>query len=300
MFMRIDKLQIELPKNVEPDPAAAAAIQELLGGRFGEMSTLNNYMFQSFNMRGRDKIRPFYELVASITAEEFGHVELVSATINLLLNNSTDGKRTNPDKAPLSSALEPDVKNLHHLLINGNSARAADAMDMPWTGNNVFNSGDIVLDTLHNFFLESGARAHKMRCYETTDNPVARRMIGYLLVRGGVHQAAYARALEELTGVSVTKMLPIPQISNKLFDETREFEAMGLHRVLYRFSPEDYTHLGAIWHGEHYEDGLPLEVREGTPEGGPLADLTEAPSSGVPGFAPEELAELSQRIMRNL
>jgi Mn-containing catalase len=55
MFMRIDKLQIELPKNVEPDPAAAAAIQELLGGRFGEMSTLNNYMFQSFNMRGREK-----------------------------------------------------------------------------------------------------------------------------------------------------------------------------------------------------------------------------------------------------
>jgi len=140
MFMRIDKLQIELPKNVDPDPAAAAAIQELLGGRFGEMSTLNNYMFQSFNMRGRDKIRPFYELVASITAEEFGHVELVSATINLLLNNATNGKETNPDKAPLKSALEPDVKNLHQLLINGNSARVADAMDMPWTGNNVFNS----------------------------------------------------------------------------------------------------------------------------------------------------------------
>src|SRR5690606_20544476 len=53
MFLRIDKLQIELPQNREPDPNAAAAVQELLGGRFGEMSTLMNYMYQSFNFRGR-------------------------------------------------------------------------------------------------------------------------------------------------------------------------------------------------------------------------------------------------------
>ena len=40
MFLRIDKLQIELPANTKFDPNAAAAVQELLGGRFGEMSTL--------------------------------------------------------------------------------------------------------------------------------------------------------------------------------------------------------------------------------------------------------------------
>ena len=45
MFQRIDKLQVDLPKNVNPDPAAAAAVQELMGGRFSEMSTLNNYMY---------------------------------------------------------------------------------------------------------------------------------------------------------------------------------------------------------------------------------------------------------------
>ena len=46
-------------------------------GKYGEMSTLNNYMFQSFNFRSKSKFRPFYSLVASITAEELGHVELV-------------------------------------------------------------------------------------------------------------------------------------------------------------------------------------------------------------------------------
>ena len=101
MFMRIDKLQVGLPKNTKPD--TAAAVQELMGGRFGEMSTLNNYMHQSFNMRGREAILPFYDLVASITAEEFGHVELVAATINLLQNGG-EPDHAEPKDSPTATA----------------------------------------------------------------------------------------------------------------------------------------------------------------------------------------------------
>ncbi len=32
MYLRIDRLQIELPAPKEPDPNATAAVQELLGG----------------------------------------------------------------------------------------------------------------------------------------------------------------------------------------------------------------------------------------------------------------------------
>ena len=84
MFKRVNRLAIELPNVEYGDANAASAVQELLGGKFGEMSTLNNYMYQSFNFRGKKKLKPFYDLVASITAEEFGHVELVATTINLL------------------------------------------------------------------------------------------------------------------------------------------------------------------------------------------------------------------------
>jgi hypothetical protein len=62
MFLRIDRLQIELPAPTKDDPNAAAALQELLGGKFGEMSTLNNYFFQSFNFRNKGKLKPFYSL----------------------------------------------------------------------------------------------------------------------------------------------------------------------------------------------------------------------------------------------
>jgi len=298
MFKRIDKLQVDLPKNVNPDPAAAAATQELLGGRFGEMSTLNNYMFQSFNMRGREQILPFYDLVASITAEEFGHVELVSAAINLLQNGG-EPDDAQPKDSPLTD-LNGGNGIRHHFLINGNSALVANALGAPWQGDYVFNSGNLVLDMLHNFFLESGARMHKLRAYESSTHPVVKRLTGYLLCRGGVHQLAYAVALEKITGVNVPKMLPIPDIRTDKIPECQEFIAKGLHRSLYRFSDDDYKNIGAVFNGTHPEDGQPLEVREGTLDGHPLADLPPAPASGIPSFDMGELGEIAARLMKNM
>src|SRR5688500_20255880 len=85
MILRIDRLQMELPPPSDPDPAGAAVVQELFGGKFGELSTFMNYTIQSFNFRGRQKARPFYDLVANIAAEEFGHIELFSDAINTML-----------------------------------------------------------------------------------------------------------------------------------------------------------------------------------------------------------------------
>jgi hypothetical protein len=36
VFLRIDKLQIELPRPQQADQASAGIVQELLGGKFGE------------------------------------------------------------------------------------------------------------------------------------------------------------------------------------------------------------------------------------------------------------------------
>ena len=52
------------------------------------MSTFMNYTYQSFNFRNRQGARPFYDLVASIAAEEFGHIELVSTAINTMLTGA--------------------------------------------------------------------------------------------------------------------------------------------------------------------------------------------------------------------
>jgi Manganese containing catalase len=48
--------KFEGPRSTKPEslnPPAAAAAQELVGSKFGEMSTLVNYTFQSFDFRGK-------------------------------------------------------------------------------------------------------------------------------------------------------------------------------------------------------------------------------------------------------
>ncbi|RYG15013.1 manganese catalase family protein, partial [bacterium] len=112
MFMRVDKLQAELPAPKRADPNAAAALQELLGGKYGEMSTLGNYMFQSFNFRSKDKLKPFYSLVASITAEELGHVELVSNGVAMLNNGPDKPKGDLGDGGDISGAPFEDMKDI--------------------------------------------------------------------------------------------------------------------------------------------------------------------------------------------
>lgn len=296
MILKIDRLPIELPRPSNPSANDAAAVQELLGGKFGEMSTLMNYTYQSFNFRGRQRLRPFYDLICSIAGEEYGHIEVVSYTINLLLTG-TSKRGFDPTPAPLKEAT--DFRNTRHFIASGQTALPMDSMGDFWTGQNVFSSGNLRLDLLHNFFLECGARANKMRVYEMVDNPTAREMVGYLLVRGGVHVVAYARALEQLTGVDVKKLVPVPDLSNKAFPETRKYEDNGLHRKLYTFSQEDYRQAGLVFNGPHPEDGQPLEVVFGAPEGVPTPDLDEEPQLNAPGaddFDPEMFRDIAKKL----
>src|ERR671914_2266750 len=175
-------------------------------------------------------MRPFYDLIANIAAEEYGHIELVSHTINMLLTGST-ARGSDPSDTPLEVAT--DARNHYHYIASGQSALPVDSQGNFWNGSYVFSSGNLKLDLLHNFFLECGARANKIRVYEMVDDPTARAMVGYLLVRGGVHVVAYARALEKLTGADVGKLLPIPDISNKQFPEARRLEEQGLHQIMF-------------------------------------------------------------------
>ena len=51
MFLSINKLPNNIRRD-KPDPKAAQALQEGLGGQFGEMRTMMQYLFQNMNFRG--------------------------------------------------------------------------------------------------------------------------------------------------------------------------------------------------------------------------------------------------------
>ena len=278
MFMRIDKLQAELPAPKKADPNAAAALQELLGGKYGEMSTLGNYMFQSFNFRSKSKLKPFYQLVASITAEELGHLELVSNGVAMLNNgpDKRDSERGGADITGAPWADMQDIRSASSFLSNGGGAMPMNANCVSWNMDFVTSTGNVVVDLLHNFHLECGARLHKLRVYETMKEATGREVCGYLLVRGSVH--AYALALEQITGVEIEKMLPTPNIELSRIPECQKYLNEGSHRRLYTWGEDAYKSIAGIWGGS--EKALPgdppgeLEVLDGYPDGGKTHDLT--------------------------
>jgi Mn-containing catalase len=300
VFLRVDRLLTELPPPSDPDPAGAAAVQELMGGRFGEMSTLMNYTFQSFNFRERQGARPFYELLANIAAEELGHIELVAAAINTMLTGATqkkNGKKNGGAPGSPLAALE-GVGNPHHFLAGGQGALPQNSQGRPWNGDYVFSSGDLVEDLTHNFFLETGARNNKLKVYEMVEHPAARALTGYLLVRGGVHQIAYARAVEHLTGADLSKLFPTPRIRTDKIPECRPHIDRGDHLRLYRFSPEDYHELAAVFNGPSPETGEDLVVIDDAPDGAPASDLPAQPAVFAPDYAPEEIKEIARKLRK--
>ena len=163
----------------------------------------------------------------------------------------------------------------------------------------MFSSGDLVEDLTHNFFLETGARNGKLKVYEMVEHPAARALTGYLLVRGGVHQLAYARALELLTGADLMKLFPSPRIPTEKIPECQPHLERGEHLRLYRFSQEDFQEVIAVFKGPHPETGEELEVADVPhPIGAPAHDLPPQPAVFAPDYAPEELAQIAQKLRK--
>ena len=174
MFLRVDKLQIELPAPTQVDPNAGAALQELLGGKYGEMSTLGNYLFQSFNFRSKSKLKPFYGLVAAITAEELGHVELVSNGVAMLNNGPDLEGADEKDGGDISGAPYEAMKDIRlagAFFSNAGGAMPMNSNGSSWNMDFVTTTGNVIVDLLHNFHLECGARLHKLRVYESLTDP---------------------------------------------------------------------------------------------------------------------------------
>jgi len=219
----------------------------------------------------------------------------VAATINSMLTGASPVDDGRAPEAALEHLKDRHV-NPHHFLAGGQGALPQNSQGRPWTGDYVFASGDLVEDLTHNFFLETGARNNKLKVYEMVEHPAARALTGYLLVRGGVHQVAYARALENLTGANLMKMFPTPRIATEKIPECQPHIERGDHLRLYRFSPDDYQELPAVFNGPHPETKEELVVFDEAPEGVPPRDLPPQPAVFAPDYAPEEIAEIAQKL----
>lgn len=296
MFLSVQNLVHEIVPD-EPDPAAANALQEGLGGQFGEMRTMMQYLFQSFNFRGDAK--PYRDLMHTIGTEEISHVELLATTIATLLDGAPgySGNATDPldtpgadGATPLTSALSSG--NIHHFLVGAQGALPVDSVGNPWSGSYVYNSGNLVLDLLYNLMLESTGRLQKCRLYEMTANKTARATISYLIVRDQAHEYAYAKALETLS-VDWGKLLPIPKTSAERFPEVKKLYDSGIHLQQPHFSYDASSEVSKIYRGPSPGKDGELSVPGMMPEGSPEPFAPDRPEEFASGLTPE-LLELVQ------
>lgn len=275
MFISINQLANDLPKD-KPNNLAANALQEGLGGQFGEMRTMMQYLFQNFNFRG--KATPYRDLIKSVATEEIGHVELISTTINMLLEGTT--KNAPPNELPLQPALNSG--NIHHFLVGAQSAMPVDSVGNLWSGSYVYNSGNLVLDLIYNLMLECTGRLQKCRLYAMSDNKTFRATVSYLIVRDLAHEKVFAKALESL-GVNWGQTLPVPKADSSKMPEVRELEKRNLHNQQWTFSNEQ-SGLAEIFKGESpFGDGE-LEALDGLPQGFDIPQAPEAPQEYSPGL----------------
>ncbi|KAA0128979.1 manganese catalase family protein [Chryseobacterium sp. SN22] len=272
----------------EPDPSAANALQEGLGGQFGEMRTMMQFLFQSFNFRGN--ATPYMDLIQGVGIEEISHVELITKTISQLLDGSPryqGDKYEAPGKGgDAAMDMAKEQKNPHHYIMGAQSALPVDAAGNPWSGSYVHNHGNLVLDLMDNLVLEATGRLQKCRIYEMSTNKTLRATVAFLIVRDEAHQAAFAKALEKL-GVDWGKVLPVPKFDSSQFPEVKRLLDLGLHREQYTFRL-DGSMMEQIFSGPSpFNDGTQLTTLKEPRESFLVPQMPERPEEFAPGLDAE-------------
>ena len=93
------------------------------------------------------------------------------------------------------------------------------------------------------------------------------------------------------------KLFPSPRIPTEKIPECQPHIERNEHLKLYRFSEQAFQEVGAVFNGPHPETGEELVIaEEAHPAGAPAHDLPPQPDVFAPGYAPEEIVEIAQKL----
>lgn len=174
--------QLFHPVAVErPNPQYATLLQEQVGGGNGELKAAMQYMSQSFRIKDPE----IKDLFLDIAAEELGHLEMVSQTINLLNGHDVDYKTIGAGEIQTHVQL-----GLNPGLINSSG--------YSWTGDYVTVTGDLCADLLSNIASEQRAKVVYEYLYRQIEDKKVRETIDFLLNREEAHNAMFREAFNRV------------------------------------------------------------------------------------------------------
>ncbi|GIQ68749.1 manganese catalase family protein [Xylanibacillus composti] len=193
MFFHVKELQYNA-KPDRPDPVYAKKLQEILGGQFGEITVMMQYLFQGFNCRAEAKYR---DMLLDVGTEEMAHVEMIATMIAQLLDGAPVDQVEQAAQNPAVGAVLGGM-NPQHVIVSGLGATPTDSVGYPWNSRYTIASGNLLADFRANLNAESQGRLQVVRLYEETTDPGVRDMLSFLIARDTMHQNQWMAAIEEL------------------------------------------------------------------------------------------------------
>ncbi|MBP7148733.1 MAG: manganese catalase family protein [Acidobacteria bacterium] len=206
MFQHVKELQFNARVSA-PDPRFARLLLEQFGGGNGELKAAMQYFVQAFAAR-----RPYpdkYDLLMDVATEELSHLEIVGATITMLLDgingelkNAAEqtylGKLVGSGKSAKEEMLHEALTNPQFLVLSGGGPTLTDCAGVPWTGAYVNANGDLTVDLRSNMAAESRAKIVYEYLLQFTDDPHVQETLRFLMTREVAHFQQFSAALDSI------------------------------------------------------------------------------------------------------
>ncbi len=229
MFHHVKELQFNARVS-KPDVRFAKLLLEQFGGPNGELKAAMQYFVQAFGCR---KPNPaVYDMLMDIATEEFSHLEIVGATIQMLLTGVNGELKNAADESDLSKMLDgTEAKetyiheamiNPHFFIVSGGTPTLTDSVGNPWSASYIMGMGDLTADLRLNIGAETSAKMVYENLMKFTDDVYVKESLRYLMTREVAHFQMFQAALDGIEPNFPPGILQSdPRYSNKYFNMSK-------------------------------------------------------------------------------
>lgn len=233
MFYHVKDLQFKARVS-KPDPRFARLLLEQFGGPNGELKASMQYFVQAFACHNPypDK----YDMLMDIATEELSHLEIVGATIQMLLGPVNgemkdvveDFSKMMEGKAAKEDYIHQAMTNPQFLVLAPGSPALTDSNGNPWSGTYVNANAELTVDLRSNIAAESRAKIMYEYLLPFTDDADVRKTLDFLMTREVAHFQQFQAALETIKpnfppGIFQTN----PRYSNLYYNMSKGQDARG-------------------------------------------------------------------------
>jgi Mn-containing catalase len=206
MFHHVKSLQFNARVS-RPDPRFANLLLEQFGGENGELAAAMQYFTQAFGAKVPHPDK--YDMLMDIATEEFSHLEIVGATIQMLLKGVNGELKDAADNSEIMQVMngkaakeniihEALTANPQFVMITGGGVTPRNSQGIPWCASYIHSNGDLTVDLRSNLASESRAKLVYEHLMKFTDDPYIHETLSFLMTREITHYKMFEAALDSI------------------------------------------------------------------------------------------------------